>query len=332
MSDWLPLIESIAEGMQDAIAVLDSDLKAIYINTCFAKLAGFRKKQLRKELEEGKNIFDFLSRSKDEDLRYAKQCIESKKKILFAEVKVTNSFDDLYTAHQSFFPLSNIDGDTVGVIVVYRDVTDEKILQDQYRILIEKEKKRAETLESMVEERTQQLQKALDDVVHLSRTDPLTGLLNRRAFHEAAEKAMSSAKRKERDYALLMCDLDHFKKLNDTYGHQAGDTVLVEVSKVLLESVRNEDIVCRFGGEEFIILLPETDMQGAKITAERCLTKVRELPIEKLVPGKTEPQTMSMGIALFQNKTENIDELVLSADEALYKAKESGRNQFVIAG
>lgn len=160
--------------------------------------------------------------------------------------------------------------------------------------------------------------------------DPLTGLYNRRYLEETMERETRRAVRAEQGLGVLMLDLDHFKKFNDTYGHDAGDTVLRETAAFLLKSVRAEDFVCRFGGEEFIIILPAADLKASQARAERIRSKLRELPV--LHQGKPLPMiTVSVGVAGLPLHGTSPKVLIDAADAALYRAKREGRDRVVTA-
>lgn len=156
--------------------------------------------------------------------------------------------------------------------------------------------------------------------------DGLTKLTNYQRFQEVLDEEMYRAKRYKMPLTLLMMDLDHFKKINDTFGHLAGDYILREVSDLLQKSMRKSDVVARYGGEEFAILLPETPQEGAFILAERLCDK---LSSKALTYGEqTIFVTMSIGIAAYSAKTDSSNaDLIKKADTALYRAKDSGRNQ-----
>lgn len=159
-------------------------------------------------------------------------------------------------------------------------------------------------------------------------TDSLTGLSNRRYFIVQAEQEMRRAQRFGRKLSVIMMDLDHFKKVNDTFGHAIGDVVLETLAKAGLESLRTSDIMGRLGGEEFAILLPETDLKAAEEVAERLLIHIQETSIKA---GKNILQcTTSLGVAHLLSKDKSIDDLLVRADKALYKAKGGGRNQIAV--
>ncbi len=160
-----------------------------------------------------------------------------------------------------------------------------------------------------------------DYLVDLAVKDGLTGLFNRRYFNELINIEVNRVKRTPAALSLLMLDIDNFKNYNDTEGHPAGDELLKGVAKVLKSSVRAVDLVCRYGGEEFIIILPQTDKGGAQIIAERIRVQV----------GLFFPTTISIGISTFPEDGKEIEQLVEKADNALYKAKQSGKNKWCVA-
>jgi len=163
----------------------------------------------------------------------------------------------------------------------------------------------------------------------MATTDGLTGLFNHRTFQAKADEALAQAKRYSRRCSLILTDIDHFKSVNDTYGHPIGDLVLKGVSQVLARTARDTDIVARYGGEEFAIVMPETDMAGAKIIAER----IREAVMAEVFQTELGPLkvTLSLGIATFPEYGAEKQLMIDLADQCLYQAKRSGRNRSVTA-
>ncbi|MDA8255008.1 MAG: diguanylate cyclase [Betaproteobacteria bacterium] len=156
-------------------------------------------------------------------------------------------------------------------------------------------------------------------------TDQLTGLPNRRSAMDQLEQAWSAASRSGLPLSVMVIDIDHFKHINDSYGHAAGDTVLREASALLRASARREDGVCRIGGEEFLVICPNTDLKSAMLSAERLRTNLNE---KRIAIGKTKRTlTVSIGVATRDPGTVDMDALVSIADQGLYAAKEAGRNQ-----
>ena len=160
--------------------------------------------------------------------------------------------------------------------------------------------------------------------------DALTGLYNRRYLEEVLDREIRRAGRGAQSLGILMLDLDHFKHFNDTYGHDAGDAVLRETSAFLLKNVRAEDFVCRFGGEEFVVILPTADMDGSRARGERLRSNMRALTI--MHQGKSLGMvTLSVGVATFPANGMSPKELMAAADAALYEAKRGGRDQVAVA-
>jgi len=161
-------------------------------------------------------------------------------------------------------------------------------------------------------------------------TDSLTKIKNRRSFYTQAEQNLIACRRYGKDMSLLLLDIDHFKKVNDTFGHHAGDEVLVKVAELLVLMMRGVDAVARFGGEEFAVLLPETNRLGAAVLGERIRSAIEKEQIK--VDNRLIPVTVSIGIAtLAAEEVESIDQLLNIADRRMYLAKNGGRNRICVS-
>ena len=169
------------------------------------------------------------------------------------------------------------------------------------------------------------LESAKDELLRLSRTDKLTTLWNRGYWEERMIDEFMRNQRSAHQTALVMFDIDHFKNINDTYGHQVGDDAIRMVAKLFLENSRDVDICGRYGGEEFVVLLPETDTEGAKIYSERLRKTIEETIVRS--QGESVNLTISLGIAVLDEQTKLPTDWIVNADKALYKSKQSGRNQ-----
>jgi diguanylate cyclase (GGDEF)-like protein/PAS domain S-box-containing protein len=159
------------------------------------------------------------------------------------------------------------------------------------------------------------------------RTDPLTDLPNRRGLAEKLEYEKIRFSRSESPFTIIIGDIDHFKDINDTFGHDAGDHILVGIAQMLKGNSRKQDIVSRWGGEEFIILLPETDLGNGAILAEKLRDKIEKKVF--VYQDNKIPVTLSFGLSVYNKKGMKMDDVIKQADECLYEAKDSGRNKVV---
>lgn len=178
-------------------------------------------------------------------------------------------------------------------------------------------------LEAQVHERTLKLQRQ-------ALRDPLTGLFNRRYMTEAFVRELSRADRNATTLGVVLLDLDHFKRFNDTWGHLAGDALLQKVGDYLCTHIRGSDLVCRYGGEEFILILPDMAVDQVQLRAEQVCAEIREIQIshgDQLLP----PVTLSLGVAVFPEHGTSAEALLAEADRALYQAKSEGRDRVVMA-
>ena len=198
----------------------------------------------------------------------------------------------------SYHPFSDVYGKITGIVVSSHDITERKEMEEKLR--------------------------------QQATTDPLTKIFNRRHFFELAQQELERSQRYSRPLSIIIFDIDFFKKVNDTYGHGAGDEVLRKLTKECQDSLRENDVFARYGGEEFVILLPETDLEQARQMAERMRKGCAETPLD--VGSATVNLTVSFGVSSLGNETLPLDELLLRADKALYASKEAGRNRVTVWG
>ncbi len=171
------------------------------------------------------------------------------------------------------------------------------------------------------------MQTTLEREKELARTDPLTGINNRRRLFEMAEHEFEVAERYQQPLAVMMYDLDHFKKVNDTFDHSVGDLILQRVTQIVRDELRSADVIGRYGGEEFIVILPMTNARQAFPLAERIRINVEALGIE--TPKGVASVTLSIGIVELHTaaSSETVEDVFRRADEAMYAAKQAGRNR-----
>jgi diguanylate cyclase (GGDEF)-like protein len=170
--------------------------------------------------------------------------------------------------------------------------------------------------------------KVFEEANHFSKCDSLTGLYNRGYFEDSLSGEISRSRRYDTEFSILFLDLDDFKQVNDTLGHLAGDFVLKKVANLIINEKREEDVVARYGGEELVIILPETNKVNTIIKAERIRKKIQEMPL--VFDGKKIDISVSGGIATFPQDAEEANKLIHCADQALYRAKGEGKNRICL--
>jgi len=160
--------------------------------------------------------------------------------------------------------------------------------------------------------------------------DPLTGLYNRRFCKDYARKLMAMARRKDTPLGFIMLDLDHFKNINDVFGHEVGDRILKQFAKTVTQSMRETNLTARLGGEEFVILLPDTGAQACQVVAERIRNAVSRMSMPQVKDRQVPPITVSLGIAVYPEHGGTLEEMLHSSDRALYESKRAGRNRTTV--
>jgi diguanylate cyclase (GGDEF)-like protein len=166
------------------------------------------------------------------------------------------------------------------------------------------------------------LKKSMDSHKALSRTDPLTAIFNRRAFYDLAEMELNKARRYQNPLSILYVDIDDFKQINDRLGHHTGDTLLRSAAKMIKRNIRAIDIIGRFGGDEFVILLAQTGAESVALVARKLKEKLFNLMQEN-----SWPVTFSIGAVTFENAPDSVEQLIIAADRQMYNAKKNGKNR-----
>lgn len=217
-------------------------------------------------------------------------------------------------------PIADPGGAVRGCMVTMNDVTELHRSNERLR----------ETLVELAVSRDELTQKN-EELERLATRDPLTGCLNRRAFFEQIEPSLKEARQNGAPFSCLMLDIDRFKSVNDTYGHATGDRVIQEVAKKLVTASRTKDLICRYGGEEFCVALPNADLAQASVVAERIRHAIEQQcgPAIREIPGFH--VTVSLGVATLDD-TSSVVQTIEAADQALYRAKRGGRNRVCQAG
>jgi diguanylate cyclase (GGDEF)-like protein/PAS domain S-box-containing protein len=286
--DTIPVVrDSVVEQLSDGVVVINCEGMIIDINPSALEVFGTSRAKV-----SNKSITHYVKTVPLETLlAKRRQNLEVSKDDMAFEISISS------------LDASSPEAD---VVLVFRDVTA---------------RRKAE----------QDLRQVQDELVRLAHTDYLTGLHNRRFFMQRLEEECERVRRHGSNLSVLLFDLDHFKLVNDTCGHDLGDRVLKRVAKVTMDVKRITDVAARIGGEEFALLLPETDQRGAVQLAQRLRESVAELEIKELEEavddgGQRPRVTTSVGVATVGVSSDDIDNVLNYADEALYKAKNSGRN------
>jgi diguanylate cyclase (GGDEF)-like protein/PAS domain S-box-containing protein len=292
-------IERFCKVMLDAYCLVDSQGKVIKSNAMFAQLVGQTSRQILKA-DSLDSLIKFSIR--DENFSVSR-LLQERSTVRFDQMKGADASGKSLELTIGLFPFMTND-DYLGFFLLIRDITAETNMDVKYQ------------------------EKSVQSI-----TDPLTGLSNRQFFEQYLNGQVQSIRSlpgdsEQKNLSLVMLDIDFFKKINDNYGHQAGDYVLKETSALMKTICRKTDVICRYGGEEFLAILPTTNLAGAQLVAE----KIRESVAKKefRFMDQVIPVTLSSGVALFDVYSEDIKTTLARADEALYFAKRNGRNRVAI--
>lgn len=264
--------------------------------------------------------YDFVSDTDEQALKDVRSALSTIVYSTRGTLEKAGQESQVYQANLGEAAKQLTDGESSGVVDIVAQLIDETVrMQAASRSLQEELSQTNEDLSS--------LRTDFKRVREESMSDPLTGIQNRRAFDSALTEARAHAEANNEALCLLMVDIDHFKKVNDNYGHIVGDAVLKQVSIAINNTVRGGDVLARYGGEEFVVLLPNTLMEGAERVADNICNSVRNQPMDRSHVGKDIGKvTVSVGVALLYS-AESPEEFLVRADTALYRAKASGRNR-----
>jgi diguanylate cyclase (GGDEF)-like protein/PAS domain S-box-containing protein len=323
------LLKSVINSNADAIIALDAKACVFMWNAGADKLLGWPEDEAL-----SRSVYDFVVPFQQEVLQRRLSSVRPGRPAASIDMIWKHQTGRQIPMLMSISPIQGLRGeeDMVGYSIILRDNSAYKrLLEDFQQNNALLEQKNSELSESIRRERenAEKLNEANDKLTRLASTDGLTGLFNRQYFMKALAGAFAVAARYGRPLAVLFLDLDHFKKVNDTYGHSMGDQVLRGCSRLLHASVRETDHVGRYGGEELVTLMPETNAQQAGVVADRIRIRIEK---QEFAEGdKRVHVTVSIGTAAFPAPGVNTPEdLLKRADTALYQAKEAGRNRVVV--
>ncbi|WP_321277021.1 diguanylate cyclase [Thiomicrorhabdus indica] len=316
-------IATLDEGV--VIAEAGAGQRVVFCNKGVEKLTGYSKQEVL-----GSNMRFLQPEGEDqskvrEEIRQALSIDRPSRSLLLNQHKDGHEFwNDMIIT-----PVIDLHGQFSHYIGILHDVTDRVNSEKALRKAKLELEQVNQQLEQRVYERTQALESLNKELKRLAATDELTKIANRRAGMQKLDEEFSRAQRYQRDLVVLMCDLDFFKRVNDQYGHAMGDKVILAFVDVAQAELRKQDLIARFGGEEFIILMPETTILGAEKTAQRICQSVRVTQVQT-PEGEVLHFSVSIGGAVCNAADECAEQLLSRADSALYEAKEKGRDQVVI--
>jgi diguanylate cyclase (GGDEF)-like protein/PAS domain S-box-containing protein len=309
------LLQSAAlEAAANAIAITDKKGVIQWVNLAWVTLTGYSKEE-----SIGQNTR--VLKSKKHDVPFYKNMWETilAGKVWRGELVNRRKDGSLYSEEETITPVLDKQGNVKNFIAIKLDITMRKQREEELRLA-------REELEMV----NLELRFAFEHEQHLAHTDMLTGVNNRRYLFELAEHEFDVARRYGQPLSIIMFDLDHFKLINDTFGHALGDQMLQLVTQVTCSQLRDVDLIGRYGGEEFVIVLPVTSAVQAYLLAERIRSGVTALRVENDKGAAT--VTLSIGIAemIHEPQDKSVEDVIHRADEAMYAAKQAGRNRTVI--
>jgi len=289
--------ETAIDAVQDLIFIHDADMCIVRANRAYAVRAG-------KDIHDiiGKPYWKLFPKL-DGPLPCCRQSLEEHQG---GEEELHLGSGEAYVSRT--YPIYDAEGKYLYSLHIMQDVTERKRMEERLNASLAEKEMLVQSLKE------------------LATRDGLTGLYNHRTFYKLLEDELARAQRFNRPVSLLMLDIDHFKHVNDTYGHLAGDAVIKGLSELLGRQARAIDRVCRYGGEEITVILPETGLEAAASMAERMRAAVEAQPFD-INAGAPVRITVSIGVASWPAQADNVQTLMAAADAAMYAAKQRGRNR-----
>ncbi len=310
--DLIRLQSTALDAAANAVVISDLDGRCIWANRAFSNISGY-------SFEEalGRNLSFLKSGIQDQD--FYKELWETivSGKTWHGEIVNKHKLGNLFVEEMTISPVYNDKGVMTNYIAVKQDITIRKRMELDLQAANE-----------LMKTQMQEIVSLQDKLREQAIRDPLTDLYNRRILQEAIEREIAQSQRNQKEFCVVMIDVDNFKQLNDRYGHTAGDMVLKSLARILENNTRGGDISCRYGGEEFAILLPNCTIEGAR---KRALQWRRAFQVlHKSFNGQDLQATLSMGIAVHPGHGEDAESIIDAADKALYTSKGKGKNQVTV--
>lgn len=309
-------VNAAFDTMSEGVFIVDEDEQILLTNQIFSEKIGFSSESLVGKKASSLS-WETLSVS-ESGMQYPWiEVLKTGKSAVGTQLKLKSFNNEVFKFVLNASPIAGEDDTARGVLVTLDDVTE-----------LEQRNTDLENTIVQLEQTKLKVQEQNKELHYLATRDSMTGCLNRRAYGEQFETAFALAKETGTELCCIMVDLDHFKQVNDNYGHGVGDVVIKLLAEVLQSSCREDDLIGRYGGEEFCVALPNQTRESAFKVAERIRLSMRDETIKRFENGPH--VTASLGIASIFDNPENPDQLTNMADEGLYSAKSSGRNKVVI--
>jgi diguanylate cyclase (GGDEF)-like protein/PAS domain S-box-containing protein len=318
----------ILESTQDMLVVTEAgDInrpdgpKIVYVNQAFVDFTGYSRRQI---IGQTPRILQGVGTDKAVTSRIKAALLEKR---AITETLLNYDINNKeYWLELKIFPLHNSYGDVTHFAAVERDVTDRKLYLEQ----LERHNSALVSLNAAVEAKAEELLDAKKQLENIAFLDPLTNIPNRRYFFEHVKKLMKVCQRQKQSIAFGLIDIDNFKNINDQYGHDIGDEVLVKLGGVIRSYFRESDVYCRYGGEEFAFAASVNSQDDCKLFAKRLISHVRSVEVS-ITAGDALKITASIGIKFHHHQINmDIEPILKKADTAMYQAKKSGKDQFII--
>ncbi len=314
VDDQLRLQSAALDAAANAIVITDTKGTCLWVNPAFTKITGYEFTEII-----GQKL-SILKSGLQDDLFYRSLWTAIMAGETWnGEIINRHKKGHLYIEEMSIAPVRDTEGRVTHFIAVKQDITDRKRIETNLRDAHQRLKAHVKEIEALQVQLGEQAIR-----------DPLTGLFNRRYLEETLEREVARATRDKSALCLAMLDVDHFKDFNDRYGHKAGDLVLQALGRMLTDTTRAGDAACRYGGEEFVVIMPGATLEAARKRAEEWRLAFQELSTS--LPEYARTATISIGLACFPKHGLNSESLVDAADKALYQAKDAGRDRVIIYG
>lgn len=315
LNEQMEISLNFYKAMKDIAKIIESQYELSYIIPLIGEMIDrFMSSHL---------IYIFIYKEGKYNLVWPNACKDKNIYLLLDKISPNKEYIMSDNSKIGAFSIVNDEKHLLGAIVAYSNI--EKLLQKDIDYLLQLTRQSGMTI---------QRANVYAEVLKYATMDALTGLNNRRQFEIRLKQEVSNSKRNNTCLCFMMLDVDYFKKVNDTYGHAAGDCVLKAVSEIIKTEIREYDIACRYGGEEFFIILPQTNIKEASLVAQRLRKVIEETKMDIKDAGLEDIKylkiTVSIGVCAYEN-TMSANEAAQKADKALYEAKETGRNRVIVA-